>query len=346
MATEFDPSFEGWKNRPDYKLPTVGKPKATTKATEKAKVSTSTSSSKGKIPGNWMGDALTAVGNWMYPQAPGMVNAVSPDSTQGFSWSDYVNTVGREDRYGLGKNLRAAGIPGPFSTSAKSSRNGGDTTGGGPGGSYDPAAGYKAQSAQDRAQLQALYNAYYKAIANNASGINTQYEANQATLGDIYGQAATDVNAGYNAARDAQTQQWERLGLANLLGAPPQETFSGQLAQAGRYTDLGAGAKTFSEAQRQAALAGNTSLGNAIRGEQRTALSDYDRMVRENVTSMEQQAANNAAAAANAQARAQAAAAKLAYDRAWRADERDYQRQQDAANYALRQQELNLKYPQ
>lgn len=195
------------------------------------------------------------------------------------------------------------------------------------GGYVDPTAAYRDQSAKDRARLEALYNAYASQIAGNEAGINTNYGTSASTLGNIYGGAAAATNAGYDAMRAAQTAQLQALGLT---GGAPSESFGAQLDAAGRYTNLGTASQALNEAQRNAAIAGNQSLVGAIRGEQRGAMSDFDRMTQENIAAQQQAAAEAAASAASAQARAQADADSTAWNRQFKYD-------QLAAQYAPKQ---------
>ena len=178
--------------------------------------------------------------------------------------------------------------------------------GGGDGGAPAGPSAYELQSQKDRARLAALYDAYSKQVSGAQGNINTNYDASRAAMGDIYSQAASQTNLGYDAARAALTAQMQALGLSGIM--PPTNT-TAQLAAADRYTNLGTIAQTQSEAERQAALANNQALVNAIAGENRGALENFDRTVAENVARQQQAQAE---AAASAQAAANAAAARQA----------------------------------
>jgi hypothetical protein len=143
--------------------------------------------------------------------------------------------------------------------------------------------------------------------------------------------------------RAAQTEQLKALGLT---GIAPSESFGAQLASAGRYTNLGTASQALNEAQRNAAIAGNQSIVGAVRGEQRGALADFDRMTQENIAAQQQAAAAAAAANAAAQARAQAQSAKDAqyWDYKWA--DLDQRAKIAADNAARADRELALKYPQ
>lgn len=254
----------------------------------------------GRNVANWAG----SVGDWLtsQPSRPGqgagdLIFGRDPNQKLPASYTGYG--ANKADAYNKFSQFDYTKRP----AGKKNNQSGGD------GGSYDPASGYKAQSARDRAMLAALYNQYMKQLGGNEAGINATYAANQAALGDIYGNATNQATAAYNAARDAQTAQLQALGISDS-GAMPADTFSGQLAASNRFSDLGAAAQNFSDAQRLAAIAGNQTLVNAAGAEKRTGLADFDRIARENIIAQRQAAAQAAASSAVAQAKARRDAQK------------------------------------
>jgi hypothetical protein len=186
---------------------------------------------------------------------------------------------------------------------------GGGSGGGGPAG---PSA-YELQSQQDRARLAALFDAYSKQIGGMSTDINANYDTSQNTLANLYQNATQQSNAGYDAARTALTAQMQALGLS---GVTPATNTDAQLASADRYTNLGALAGSQNVAERQAAVANNQALVNAVAGEKNQGLQGFDRTVSENVL-------RQAQAQAQAQAAAQAASDRAAAAQA----ERDWQHQ-------------------
>jgi hypothetical protein len=77
----------------------------------------------------------------------------------------------------------------------------------------------KSQASAADAQLASMYNALKQGYANDATGVAQNYDTAGQSITGAGGDAANSVNAAYQAARDAQTQQLQALGIQDAVGS-------------------------------------------------------------------------------------------------------------------------------
>jgi hypothetical protein len=228
-------------------------------------------------------------------------------------WSKKNGIIGN---YTPDKNLVNKGkayLDSVFPEGKKGGKKASGGSGGGGGAAVDPYAGFKSGRKSDRARLEALYQQYQNMIGAGETGINQNFGTAATNLGNAYGGAVQNINAGYDAARAAQTAQLQALGLTDV--APPTSVLS-QANTASDYEKLKAAALAQNEANRISSLGGQQAIREAVGGEQTATLKAYDAQTAQQIQQMQAQAAAQASANAAANARNQAAQQRRGEDMA------------------------------
>lgn len=147
--------------------------------------------------------------------------------------------------------------------------------GGGGGGGYSAGDIAAAQAAMgsNRARMEALYRRYAEDIAAQEAGIGQTFDRSGAALGGIYDTSVANVNAAYDAARAAQTQQLRNLGMTEQT---PVQNFGNQTGATTSLQNLRAAVLAQNEASRRAAITNQRLASEAASREGVQALSQYD----------------------------------------------------------------------
>lgn len=136
--------------------------------------------------------------------------------------------------------------------------------GGGGGGGGSVRSFSDEQIASTQARLQAIYNRYAEDIAAREAGIGEMYNTAGTALGGIYDTSAGNINAAYDAARAAQTQQLLNLGMTEQT---PVQSFGNQTAATTSLNNLRAAVLAQNEASRKAAITNQRLAAEAARRE-------------------------------------------------------------------------------
>lgn len=166
----------------------------------------------------------------------------------------------------------------------------------------------QANATSSDAQIGAMYDALRASIEADAAGIGQSYDTTQQALQQIAADSTAQTNAAYQAARDAQTQQFQQLGIqdaAGVLAAAGNAAGADQAHALGNIAQTGAANQSQNAQHRASALNYNTNIGNAAGFEgtvQRAAI--------------QKQLANKLAELQVAQSQEEAQGAKSAFDAA------------------------------
>lgn len=145
---------------------------------------------------------------------------------------------------------------------------------GGDGGYGGLIANLQGNAPADRARIEALYKQYASAIASQEAGIQGNYAQSADSYGNIYDKASSNVSGGYDAARNAQTEQLKALGLTSYA---PTDSSLQQAGASSKISDLRAAVLAQNEATRNAAISNNQAQVGAASREGVGAVSEFDR---------------------------------------------------------------------
>lgn len=290
------------------------------------------------------GPVGVAGGNRMLAQKAIADKKNAANSTQGFSWQDYVNAASGNDysRYDLANSLKRGGIPVNPKPGTKVTAGGTGGSGGAGGAGFDPFAGFKADTAANRARLAALYDAYTKDIGAGEAGINQNFGTAATDLGNIYGGAVNNINAAYDAARAHQLSQLQALGITNYV---PDTNVLDQANTASDYEKLKSAVLAQNEANRLSAVSQNQATQRAAASEKLASLSAYDKQAAQALQKFQSDYAKAQAAASAASAAAQSKAAERAWQHQYLYDKLAASQTQTAANPAdiyIRARQANI----
>lgn len=124
----------------------------------------------------------------------------------------------------------------------------------------------RANAANADAKLAAMYGQLQNSIDADAAGIAQNFDTNGQNLNQNAASALDTINNAYQAARDAQTQQFQQLGIQDAAGvlAAQGGAAAGDQANAVGNVAQNSGANAQQNAQnRTAALNYNTGISNA-----------------------------------------------------------------------------------
>lgn len=152
-----------------------------------------------------------------------------------------------------------------------------------------------ARAPEDRARLQALYDTYSNDIAGQAEGIGQNYAQSATALGGAYDTSKANIQAAYDAARQAQTERLRNLGMEQLATTDP---FGANGAQAiAAQEALRAAVLAQNDASRNAAITNNQLAVSGAKREGVGKIASFDRSVADAL--MQLQAKQQAAEAAS-----------------------------------------------
>lgn len=137
-------------------------------------------------------------------------------------------------------------------------------SGGGGGGGGSRRAYSDAEVAATSAKLQAIYNRYAADIAAREADIAGYYDKSAANLGSIYDTSAGNVAKAYEAARAAQTQQLQALGLTEHT---PVAQFGNETASITALNNLRAAVLAQNEASKGRAITNQRLAAEAAQRE-------------------------------------------------------------------------------
>jgi hypothetical protein len=115
-----------------------------------------------------------------------------------------------------------------------------------------------------QAKLQAIYNRYAQDVAAREADIAAGYTKSGENLGSIYDTAVGNVNAAYDAARAAQTQQLLNLGMTEQT---PVQSFGNQTGATTSLQNLRAAVLAQNEARKNAAITNQRLASEAAQRE-------------------------------------------------------------------------------
>lgn len=136
--------------------------------------------------------------------------------------------------------------------------------GGGGGGGGSRRAYSDEQVAATSAKLQALYNRYAADVAAREADIAGYYDKSATNLGSIYDTSASNVAKAYEAARAAQTQQLQALGLTEHT---PVAQFGNETASITALNNLRAAVLAQNEASKGRAITNQRLASEAAQRE-------------------------------------------------------------------------------
>ena len=137
-------------------------------------------------------------------------------------------------------------------------------SGGGGGGGGSRRAYSDAEVAATSAKLQAIYNRYAADVAAREADIAGYYDKSAANLGSIYDTSAGNVAKAYEAARAAQTQQLQALGLTEHT---PVAQFGNETASITALNNLRAAVLAQNEASKGRAITNQRLAAEAAQRE-------------------------------------------------------------------------------
>src|SRR5690606_5588081 len=112
----------------------------------------------------------------------------------------------------------------------------------------------------------AMFGQLQESIRGDAAGIGSTYDTNAQNLQQAADQGASSIDAAYQAARDAQTQQFQQLGIgdaAAVLAAAGGNAAADQANALGNIAQNSSANQQANAQHRTSALNYNTNIANA-----------------------------------------------------------------------------------